>query len=76
VNYYDIEVLHGDDVVAAETSVPLDNPRAVWPKVVKIARVFQLPGYRIRVKEPTGGTVILIGAAAARRYPELAAECA
>ena len=70
--YYDFEVLQGDDVIAAETSVPLDSSRAAWPKIIKMANTLDLPGCRIRVREHSGGTIILIGASAARRYPDLA----
>ncbi len=70
--YYDFEVLQGDDVISAETSVALDSSRAAWPKVINIARKLNLPGCRIRVREQSGETIILIGAIAARRYPDLA----
>lgn len=70
--YYDFEVLQGDDVIAAERAVAVDNSRAVWPKVIGIANALDMPGCRIRVREPQGDTIILIGAKAARRYPGLA----
>ena len=70
--YYDFEVLQGDDVIARETSVALDSSRAAWPKIIDIAKALDEPGCRIRVREDSGGTVILIGASAARRYPDLA----
>ena len=67
--FYDFEVLKGEEVVAAERSVPLYSPRAAWPKIVKLAKSFNLGECRIRVKEQ-GETIILIGAAAALRYSE------
>jgi hypothetical protein len=70
--YYDFEVLKGDDIIAAETSVALDSSRAAWPKIINMAKSLDLPGCRIRVREHSGGTIILIGATAARRYPNLA----
>ena len=73
--YYDFEVLQGDDVISAETSVALESSRAAWPKIIDLAKAVDLPGCRIRVREQTGGTIILIGAVAARRYPGLA-SCA
>ncbi len=73
--YYDFEVLQGDDVIVAETSVALDSSRAAWPKIINIAKTLNAPGCRIRVREQTGETIILIGVAAARRYPDLA-SCA
>jgi hypothetical protein len=75
VQYYDFEILQGSDVISSERLVALDSSRAAWPKIVKIATKLAEPGYSIRVREHEGETVILIGAAAARRFPELA-ECA
>ena len=72
MSYYDFEVLRGDDVIVAETSVPLDSTRAAWPKIIDMAKTLDSPGFRIRVRDHSGGTVILIGAAAARRYPDRA----
>ena len=67
--FYDFEVLRGEEVIAAERSVPLYSPQAAWPKIVKLAKSFNLGGCRIRVKEQ-GETIILIGAAAALRYSD------
>ncbi len=72
MQYYDFEVLQGDDVIAAETSVALDSSRAAWPKIIDMAKALELPGCRIRVREQAGGTIILIGVAAARQYSSLA----
>ena len=72
VQYYDFEVLQGDDVISVERSVALTDVRAAWPKVIGIAKAMAAPGCRIRVREPQGGTIILIGAKAACRYPVLA----
>jgi len=36
----------------------------------KIAKKITLPGCRIRVREQSGETIILIGAAAAQRYAD------
>ena len=69
--YFDFEVLQGDDIIAAETSVALESSRAAWPKIIDMARTLDQPGSRIRVREHSGETIILIGAAAARRYPGL-----
>jgi hypothetical protein len=69
VPYYDFEILQDDNVIAAETSVPLDSPRAAWPKIIDLANTLDLPGGSIRVREHSGDTIILIGAAAARRFP-------
>ncbi len=72
MQYYDFEVLQGDDVIVAEKDVALDDSRAAWPKVIGIAKTLKVPGCRIRVREQKGETIILIGATAARRYPSLA----
>jgi hypothetical protein len=67
---YNFEVLKGDEVIATERSVPLDDPKAAWPKIAKIARNLRSPGCRIRVREESGETIILIGATAAQRYAD------
>ncbi len=72
--YFDFEVLQGDDIISAETSVALESSRAAWPKIIDMARTLDLPGSRIRVREHSGETIILIGAVAARRYPGLASS--
>ena len=69
---FDFEVLQGDDVISAELDVALRDSRAAWPKVIGIAKTLDAPGCRIRVSEHRGDTVILIGATAARRYPNMA----
>jgi hypothetical protein len=73
VQYYDFEVLKGDDIISAERRVALDDSRAAWPKILGIAKTLKLPGCRIRVREQQGDTIILIGASAACRYPAPAA---
>jgi hypothetical protein len=70
VELYDFEVLRGEEVIAAEQSIPLYSPRAAWPKIIKLAKSLNLPGCRIRVKEHGGETIILVGIAAALRYSE------
>jgi hypothetical protein len=69
VAFYDFEVLKGEEVIAAERSVPLYSPRAAWPRIIKLAKSLNLGGCRIRVKEH-GEAIILIGAAAALRYSD------
>jgi hypothetical protein len=72
LQYYDFEVLQGDDVIAAERSVALHDSRAAWPKIIGMAKTLKAPGCRIRVREQQGDTIILIGATAASRFPALA----
>ena len=71
MQFYDFEVLQGDDVIAAERAVALDDSRAAWPKVIGLAKDLPGPGCRIRVREQEGETIILIGAVAARRYSDM-----
>ena len=66
---YDFEVLRGEEIIAAERSIPLNSPKAAWPRILKLARSLKSSGCRIRVKEG-GETIILIGAAVALRYPD------
>jgi len=67
---YQFEVLKGEEVISAEPAVPLQNTKAVWPKIVKLARSINLPGCRIRVREQSGATIILVGVAVAMRYAD------
>ena len=66
---YDFEVVRGEEVIAAERSVPLYSSKAAWPRIIKLAKSLKLPGCRIRVKEQ-GETIILVGAVAALRYSD------
>jgi hypothetical protein len=71
---YDFEVLKDDETIAAERSVLLRSPRAAWPRIAELAKRAAGPGCRIRVTNHSGETVILVGAASARRYFEIAAS--
>ncbi len=66
---YDFEVLRGDEIIAAERSVPLHSSRAAWPRILKLAKSVNSSACRIRVKE-RGETIILLGASAALRYAD------
>jgi hypothetical protein len=70
VDLYDFEILKGEEVIAAERSIPLYSPKAAWPKIIKLAKSVNLPGCRIRVKEQSGETIILVGIAVALRYSD------
>ena len=67
---YQFKVLRGEEVIAVEPSVPLYNTKAAWPKIIKLAKSANLPGWRIRVREQSGETNILVGAAVAMRYAD------
>jgi hypothetical protein len=60
---YDFEVLKDGAVVAAKQTIALPDTRAAWPKIAELAKTFHEPGHKIRVKDETGGIVILIGVA-------------
>jgi hypothetical protein len=62
MSVYHFEVLKGDEVVAAETPVQLPNPKAAWPKIANIAKRTKSPACRIRVRDQSGETIILVGA--------------
>ena len=64
---YDFEVLKDGAVIAAEQTIPLPDTSAAWPKIAELARTFDEPGHKIRVRDEAGGIVILIGVAALRR---------
>jgi hypothetical protein len=70
MQFYSFEVLKGDEIIVAEPRVPLLDTRAAWPKIARIAQKITVPGCRIRVREQSGETIILIGATAARRYAD------
>lgn len=69
MGFYDFEVLKGEEVIAAERAIPLRDPKAAWPKIIRLAKGLKSPGCRIRVKE-AGETIILVGASAALRYAD------
>ena len=45
----------------------MPDTSAAWPKVAELAKAFDEPGHKIRVRDEDGGIVILIGVAALRR---------
>ena len=65
---YDFEVLKDGGVVAAERTIALPDTSAAWPKIAELAKTFDEPGHKIRVKDEAGGIVILIGVVALRRF--------
>jgi hypothetical protein len=60
---YDFEVLKDGGVIASKQTLALPDTSAAWPKIAKLANTFDEPGYKIPVRDETGGIVILIGAA-------------
>ena len=65
---YDFEVLKDGGVVAAERTIALPDTGAAWPKIVELAKTFDEPGHKIRVKDEAGGIVILIGVVTLRHF--------
>jgi hypothetical protein len=63
---YDFEVLKDDTVIAAKQAIALPDARAAWPKVAELAKTFNEPGHKIRVRDEAGGIVMLIGVVALR----------
>ena len=60
-------MLRDGAVIAAEQTVALPDTRAAWPKIAELAKAFDEPGHKIRVKDEAGGIVILIGVTTLRR---------
>ena len=65
MEYYDFEVLKGDETIAATRSVALPGQTAAWPRIADIAKNVAEPGCRIRVTNQAREMVILIGVASA-----------
>ncbi len=68
MHLYDFEVLKDGAVIAATRSLALADIRAAWPEIAKLAKRFDQPGCKIRVKDEAGRIVILTGVAAVRRH--------
>ena len=67
MHVYDFEVLKDGAIIAAEQAIALPDTSAAWPKVAELAKTFDEPGHKIRVRDEAGGIVILIGVAALHR---------
>ncbi|HKM69019.1 MAG TPA: hypothetical protein VJX94_02870 [Stellaceae bacterium] len=67
MHVYDFEVLKDGAIIAAEQAIALPDVSAAWPKIAELAKTFDEPGHKIRVRDEAGGIVILIGVAALRR---------
>ena len=66
MKHYAFEVLNDGAVIVGSHTMVLPNLAAVWSRIADLAREVEGPGYKIRVKDETGGIVILVGAATAR----------
>ena len=54
---YDFEVLKDGAIIAAEQTIALPDTGAAWPKIAELAKTFDEPGHKIRVKDEAGGIV-------------------
>ena len=64
-------MLKDDAVIAAWHTIALPDTSAAWPKIAELAKTFDEPGHKIRVKNEADGIVILIGVTALRRCADL-----
>jgi hypothetical protein len=64
---YDFEVLKDGAVIAARQTIALPDATAAWPKIAELAKTFDGPGHKFRVKDEAGRIVILIGGVTLRR---------
>ena len=71
---YDFEVLKDGAVIAAEQTIALPDTSAAWPKIAELAKTFDEPGHKFRVRDEAGGIVILIGVTALRRCANAASS--
>jgi hypothetical protein len=68
MDIYDFEVLKDGAVIAAKQTIALPDTSAAWPKIAELAKTFDAPGHKIRVRDEAGGIVILIGVVTLRRF--------
>ena len=68
--FYSFEMVKGEEIIAVKLRVSLPDTRAAWPKIANIAKGISVPGCHVRVREQSGEMIILISAAAARRYAD------
>ena len=66
MEYYDFEVLKGDETIAVARSVALPDISAAWSRIAELAKNVDEPGCRICVTNEAGKVAILIGIATAR----------
>ena len=64
---YVFEVVKDGESIMAKHSVALPDLTAAWSRIANLARIFDEPGCKIRVKDEAGEIVILVGVATARR---------
>ena len=65
---HDFEVLKDDRVVSARRAVVVRELKDAWPIIAEMAMATKEVGCSVRVTDETGGIVILLGVAAARRH--------
>jgi urea transporter len=67
---YYFEVLRDGAAIIASHSIALPNLAAAWSRIAHLARAVEGAGHKIQVKDESGGIVILVGIATARRYAD------
>lgn len=67
---YHFEVLKDGAAIVSWHSIALPNLAAAWSKIAHLARMVEGAGHKIQVKDESGGIVILVGIATARRYAD------
>jgi len=67
---YHFEVLRDGAAIIASHTVTLPNVAAAWSRIARLARMVDGGGHKIQVKDESGGIVILVGIATARRYAD------
>ena len=58
---YDFAVLKDGAVVTAKQAIALPDTGVAWPEIAELAKRFDEPGHKFRVRDQAGGIVILIG---------------
>ena len=67
MSVYNFEALKDGAVIAVAQTIALPDTSAAWPKIAELAKMFNEPGHKIRVRDEAGGIVILIGVVTLRR---------
>ncbi len=68
MHLYDFEVLLDGGVVVEKRTIRLPDARAAWPEIVRLAKHFNQPGFKIRVLDEFGRIVILTGVSTVSRH--------
>ena len=64
--FYDFEVIQGDETISSLRAVELRSLGAVWGQIAELTKKVSAPKSRIRVLDQSGAILISIGIATAR----------